>query len=97
MLDGVLYFVFGKNKQLNNCFWKIQVALIRAGWCHLMQADLLIWADSAGWTGWEVLTVLDEWKMALAMVQNGCGVSICWYCSMLGMFPKRLDNAEVLF
>ena len=33
-----------------------------------MEADLLIWADSAGWTGWEDLTVLDEWKMALAMV-----------------------------
>ena len=33
-----------------------------------MQADLLIWADSAGWTGWEVLTVLDEWKMALVTV-----------------------------
>ena len=29
MLDGVLYFVFGKNKQLNNCFGKIWVALIR--------------------------------------------------------------------
>ena len=30
MLDGVLYFVFGKNKQPNNCFGKIQVALVRA-------------------------------------------------------------------
>ena len=48
-----------------NCFGKIRVALKRAGWCNLMQAHLLIWADSAGWTGWEVLTVLDEWKMAL--------------------------------
>ena len=63
-----------------NCFWKILVVLIRAGWCDLMQADLLIWADSAGW---EVLTVLDEWKIALVMVlvdvegENGCGVSIC--------------------
>ena len=26
------------------------------------------WADSAGWTGWEVLTILDEWKMALVTV-----------------------------
>ena len=26
------------------------------------------WADSAGWTGWEVLTVHDEWKMALVTV-----------------------------
>ena len=33
-----------------------------------MQANLLIWADSAGRTGWEVLTVLDEWKMALVTV-----------------------------
>ena len=30
VLDGVFYFVFGKNKQLNNCFRKIRVALIRA-------------------------------------------------------------------
>ena len=44
------------------------MALKRAGWCDLMQADLLIWADSAGWTGWKVLTVLDEWKMALVTV-----------------------------
>ena len=28
----------------------------------LMWANPLIWADSAGWTGWEVLTVCDEWK-----------------------------------
>ena len=35
-----------------------------------MTADPLIWADSdcAGWTGWEVLNVHDEWKMALVMV-----------------------------
>ena len=33
-----------------------------------MQADLLILTNSAGWTGLEVLTVLDEWKMALVMV-----------------------------
>ena len=33
-----------------------------------MHADLFIWADFAGWTGWEVLTVLDEWKMALVTV-----------------------------
>ena len=30
VLDGVLYFVFGKNKQLNNCFGKTRLALIRA-------------------------------------------------------------------
>ena len=28
---------------------------------QLVRANLLIWANSAGWTGWEVLTVLDEW------------------------------------
>ena len=62
----------------------------------------LIWADSAGWTGWEVLTVLDEWEMALVTVlvevesENDCGVSICWYCSTLGIAPKRMDNPEVL-
>ena len=33
-----------------------------------MQANPLIWADSAGWTGWEVLIVHDEWKMAVVMV-----------------------------
>ena len=33
-----------------------------------MQADLVIWADFAGWTGWEVLTGLDEWKTALVTV-----------------------------
>ena len=37
-------------------------------WCDLMQANLLISADFAGWTGWEALTVLDEWKMALVTV-----------------------------
>ena len=35
---------------------------------RLVQANPLIWADSAGWTGWEVLTVHDKWKMALVMV-----------------------------
>ena len=35
-----------------------------------MRANLLIWADSdsAGWNGWEVLNVHDEWKMALVTV-----------------------------
>ena len=49
---------------------------------RLVQANLLIWADSAGWNGWEVLTVIDEWKMALVTV--------------LVEVPKRLDNPEVL-
>ena len=37
---------------------------------RLMWANPLIWADSdcAGWTGWKVMTVLDEWKMALVTV-----------------------------
>ena len=60
--------ILGKDKQLNNCFWKIGLALKKAGWCDLMQADLLIWADFANWTGWEVLTVLDKWKMALVVM-----------------------------
>ena len=54
----VHFILFLTNKQLNNCFGKIRVALIRAHWCDLMQANMLIWADSAGWTAWEVLTVL---------------------------------------
>ena len=44
------------------------MALRRAGLVRLVQANPLIWAESAGWTGWEVLTVLDEWKMALVPV-----------------------------
>ena len=35
---------------------------------RFVQANPLIWADSVAWTGWEVLTVLDEWKMALVTV-----------------------------
>ena len=35
MLDGVFFGFLGKDKQLNNCFWKIWVALRRAGWCDL--------------------------------------------------------------
>ena len=31
------------------------------------------------------------------MGENGCGVSICWYCSTLSKIsPKRLTNPEVL-
>ena len=44
------------------------MAIRRAGWCDFLQANLLIWADFADWTGWEVLTVLDEWKMAQVTV-----------------------------
>ena len=53
---AVCFFVFGQ-QQLNNCCWKTRVALRRASW-----------VDFAGWTGWEVLTVHDEWKRALVMV-----------------------------
>ena len=35
---------------------------------RLVQANPLIWADSADWTDREVLTVHDEWKMALVTV-----------------------------
>ena len=56
MLDTVLYLALGINKQLNNCFGKIR------------EANMLIWADSASWTGLEVLTVLGEWYMALVTV-----------------------------
>ena len=34
-----------------------------------MQANSLIWADSAGWTDWEVLTVPNEWKMVTVLVE----------------------------
>ena len=44
------------------------MAVRRAGLVRLVWANPLIWAYSAGWTGWEVLTVLDEWKMALVTV-----------------------------
>ena len=35
---------------------------------RLVRANPLTWADSAGWTGWEVLIVLDEWQVALVTV-----------------------------
>ena len=39
------------------------------GWLVRLNAgSSAIWADSAGWTCWEVLTVLDEWKIALVTV-----------------------------
>ena len=41
------------------------MALKRAWLVRLVWANPLIWADSAGW---EVVTVHDEWKMALVMV-----------------------------
>ena len=63
MLGSVLFLFLGIN---------IQVVFGRFGWplegpglVQLVRANPLIWADSAGW---EVLTVHDEWKMALVTV-----------------------------
>ena len=44
-----------------------------------MRANPLIWADfdSAGWTGWEVLNVHDEWKMALVEVETVKMAVVC--------------------
>ena len=64
----MLFLFLGKHIQLNNCFWKIWVAFKRARLVRLVRANPLIWADSAGSTGWEVLTIHDEWKMALVRV-----------------------------
>ena len=63
MLDSVLFFeqtfcvLF-----FVNYFLKIQVALKSLVWCNLCRLIRRIWADSdsAGWTGWKVLTVHDE-------------------------------------
>ena len=68
MLDGVLFLFLAIDLQPINCFWQIRVALKRAWLVRLVQANPLIWADSAGWTGWEVVTLHDEWKMALVTV-----------------------------
>ena len=67
-MDGVLFLYLGIDIQLINCFWKIWVALKRVWLVRLVQANPLIWADSAGLTGWEVVTVHDEWKIALVTV-----------------------------
>ena len=68
VLDVCFFKFWATASSSINCFWKIRVALKRYSWCNLMQADLIIWTDSAGCTGWEVLTVIDVWKMALVMV-----------------------------
>ena len=57
----VCFFLFlGINIQVVNCFWKNLVSLKRAWLVQLVRANPLIWADSAGWTDWEVVTVHDE-------------------------------------
>ena len=61
---GQCAFLFSSiDIQLINCFWKIRVALRKAGLVQLVQANLLILTDSAGCTCWEVLTVLDECRL----------------------------------
>ena len=45
-----------------------------------MQNNLLIWADSAGWTGWEVLAVRNEWKMALVTMVEDERVKMAVVC-----------------
>ena len=54
------FFVFGRFR------WPLKgLSFVRLVWANpLILAD----SDSAGWTGWEILTVHDEWKMALVMV-----------------------------
>ena len=44
---------------------------------RLVRANPLIWADSAGWTGWEVVTVHDEWKMVLVEVERVKMAVVC--------------------
>ena len=59
---------------------------------RLVWAYPLIWADSdsASWTGWEVLNVHDEWKMALVTVLVEVErVKMAVVCS-------SVDNPEVL-
>ena len=69
---------------------------------RLVRAYPLIWADSASWTGWEVLTVHDEWKMALVTVLvNVERVKMPVVCPSANTEAhweslQRLDNREVL-
>ena len=53
------------------------MALKRAGLVRLVRANPQIWADSAGWTAWEVLTIHDEWKMVLVEVERVKMVVVC--------------------
>ena len=71
MLDGVLSLSWGyQTCSLIIVFGRFGWPLKGPGLVQLVKANSLIWADSdsAGWTGWEVLTVLDEWQMALVTV-----------------------------
>ena len=53
---------------------------------QLVLANPLIWVDSAGWTGWKVLTALDEWKKTVLVEVKRVKMAvwlICW--STLGI------------
>ena len=52
------------------------MALRRTSWCDLMQANLLICADFAGWTGWEVLTVLEFERVKMVVVCRSAGTVV---------------------
>ena len=68
MLDSVLFCFWAYTFRLFIVFGRFGWPLEGPGLVRLVQANLLIWADSAGWTGWEVLTVHDKWKIALVTV-----------------------------
>ena len=70
------FFVFGRFR------WPLKgPSFVRLVWANpLILAD----SDSAGWTGWEVLTVHDEWKMALVMVLvQGVRVKMAVVCPII--------------
>ena len=47
-------------------------------WVTLRRAGFVAtWGDSACWTGWEFLTVLGEWKMALVEVDRVKMAVVC--------------------
>ena len=71
MLDGVLVCFWTYTCRLLIVFVRFRLPLKGPGLVRLVQVNLLIWADfdPAGWTGWGVLTVHDEWKMAQVLVE----------------------------
>ena len=64
------FFVFGQTCRLLIVFGRFGRPLKGPGLVRLVRTNLLIWtdSDSVGWTGWEVLNVHDELKMALVTV-----------------------------